>query len=170
MSELGIGEERVLDMRDHESALAFLRSRVQDTESRAQARALLADESASAALCEFEEDEILDALAWRICRADLTPTAHPRVYRSADLVVMPQPSDDEPVLAAAKETTWIEIQLVDEVGEPVEGEPYELTLPNGSMQRGKLNYRGRARVDNIDEPGQCLVTFPDLDRDVWERA
>ena len=43
-----------------------------------------------------------------------------RVYRSADMIVMPErPPDNEPVLAGAVETTWVEIQLLDEVGQPI---------------------------------------------------
>ena len=72
-------------------------------------------------------------------------------------------------LVAPAELTWIEIQLVDEQGEPVSGEPYELTLPDGSIQKGKLNYRGRARVDDIGRPGVCLLKFSNLDADAWER-
>ncbi len=93
-----------------------------------------------------------------------------RVYRSADAIVMPErPRDEEPVLAGAVETTWVEIQLVDGVGEPIPKERYELKLPDGSVQRGTLNYRGRARADGITMPGACMVKFPDLDADAWER-
>ena len=93
-----------------------------------------------------------------------------RVYRSADTIVMPErPPGEEPVLAGAVETTWVEIQLVDEVGDPVPKRPYELKLPDGGVQRGTLDYRGRARADGITLPGACMVKFPDLDADAWER-
>ena len=92
-----------------------------------------------------------------------------RAYRSADTIVVPErPSDEEPVLAAAVETTWVEIQLVDEAGEPVPKARYELKLPDGGVQRGALDYRGRARADGITLPGTCMVRFPDLDADAWE--
>ena len=55
---------------------------------------------------------------------------------------------------------WIEIQLLDEAGKPVAGEPYKVTLPNGStVADGTLDDKGWARVPNID-PGTCIVTFP----------
>jgi hypothetical protein len=60
---------------------------------------------------------------------------------------------------------WIEIELLDESGKPIAGEPYKVTLPDGStIADGTLDDKGRARVDNID-PGTCKVTFPNLDQD-----
>lgn len=64
---------------------------------------------------------------------------------------------------------WIEIELVDEDGNPVPGEEYAITLPDGSVSSGTLDERGFARVDGID-PGSCKVTFPNLDKDAWEPA
>lgn len=94
----------------------------------------------------------------------------PRAYRASDIIKMPERAPaGEPVLAAPSETTWIEIQLVDEEGDPVPGAAYELTLPDGTVQAGKLNFRGRARVDDIEEPGSCTVTFPELDAEAWEK-
>lgn len=162
-------ERRVLGIRDQESARALARTWLTDPDGRAKLRDLLADELAPANLSEWEDDEVLDALAHRIARADLTPLARPRVYRSADQIKIPERAAAEPVLAAPKETTWVAIQLVDEEGDPVPGERYELKLPDGSVQRGDLNFRGRARVDDIEEPGACEISFPDLDKDVWER-
>jgi type VI secretion system secreted protein VgrG len=64
--------------------------------------------------------------------------------------------------------SWIEIELVDEEGQPVPGEPYRITLPDGTtVADGTLDEKGWARVDNID-PGSCKVTFPNLDKDAWE--
>jgi hypothetical protein len=63
---------------------------------------------------------------------------------------------------------WIEIELFDEDGNPVPGECYSITLPDGStVADGTLDNKGLARVDNID-PGTCKVTFPNLDGEAWE--
>jgi type VI secretion system secreted protein VgrG len=63
---------------------------------------------------------------------------------------------------------WIEIELLDEAGKPVAGEPYQVTLPDGTtVADGTLDEKGWARVDNID-PGTCKVTFPNLDKEAWE--
>lgn len=65
--------------------------------------------------------------------------------------------------------SWIEIELVDEEDNPVPGEKYKITLPDGSVAQGTLDQNGFARVEGID-PGTCQITFPDLDKDAWERA
>lgn len=69
-----------------------------------------------------------------------------------------------------KGKSWIEIELVDEEDQPVPGEPYEITLPDGeSVASGTLDEKGFARVEGI-EPGTCKVTFPKLDKEAWEKA
>ncbi len=63
---------------------------------------------------------------------------------------------------------WIEIILVDEVGEPMPGVRYRITPPSGDPpQEGRLNEHGQAGYYKI-EAGTCKVTFPDLDGDAWE--
>ena len=65
--------------------------------------------------------------------------------------------------------SWIEIQLVDEEDNPVAGERYRVTLPDGeTVAEGALDENGLARVEGID-PGICQITFPDLDQDHTER-
>jgi len=67
-----------------------------------------------------------------------------------------------------KKKSWIEIELVDEEGNPVPGERYKVTLPDGkTVAEGTLDEKGFARVDGID-PGTCQVTFPNVDKDAWE--
>lgn len=66
-----------------------------------------------------------------------------------------------------EEKTWIEIELHDMDGNPVPGERYKITLPDGSVTEGTLDGKGFARVDGID-PGNCDVTFPDKDESGWE--
>jgi type VI secretion system secreted protein VgrG len=65
-------------------------------------------------------------------------------------------------------TSWIEIELVDESGAPVPGAAYQVVLPDGSTAEGTLDEKGLARIDGID-PGNCQITFPDLDQDAWVR-
>ncbi|MBS3919724.1 MAG: type VI secretion system tip protein VgrG [Deltaproteobacteria bacterium] len=66
--------------------------------------------------------------------------------------------------------SWIEIELVDEDDNPVSGEKYKVTLPDGkTVAEGTLDENGFARVDGID-PGNCKITFPSLDKDAWEKA
>lgn len=63
---------------------------------------------------------------------------------------------------------FIEVTLVDQEGSPVVGEPYKVTLADGStVADGTTDSQGRARVDNID-PGTCSLTFPQLDQSTWK--
>ena len=69
-----------------------------------------------------------------------------------------------------KKQSWIEIQMIDEENQPVTGEKYCITLPDGAtVAEGTLDEKGSARVAGI-EPGTCKITFPDLDKDAWEEA
>ena len=69
-----------------------------------------------------------------------------------------------------KKKSWIEIELVDEEKNPVPGERFKITLPDGeTVAEGTLNEKGFARVDGID-PGTCKITFPELDQEAWEKA
>ncbi len=68
-----------------------------------------------------------------------------------------------------EEQSWIVIEMVDEEDDPVPGERYKITLPDDTVAEGALDEKGFARVDGID-PGTCKITFPDLDKDAWERA
>lgn len=73
--------------------------------------------------------------------------------------------DDE----EAEERSWIEIELVDEDDQPVTGERYRITLADGiTVAQGTTGSDGVARVSGID-PGTCKITFPDLDKDAWEK-
>ncbi len=66
--------------------------------------------------------------------------------------------------------SWIEIELVDEENNPVPGEKYKVILPDGkTVAEGTLDEKGFARVEGID-PGSCKITFPNLDKDAWEKA
>lgn len=62
---------------------------------------------------------------------------------------------------------WVEILLVDLDGKPVPNVRYRVTLPDGTIQEGRLNEHGQAGYYKI-EPGECKVTFPDLDKDAWD--
>ena len=70
----------------------------------------------------------------------------------------------------AQKKSWIEIVLVDEEKNPVPGEPYQITLPDGeTVAEGTLDDKGFARVEGID-PGTCQITFPNRDQEAWKKA
>jgi hypothetical protein len=81
-----------------------------------------------------------------------------------------KPVEEAPAEAAVEEArkalAWIEIQLVDMECHPVPNERYRITIPSGTAVEGRLDSKGFARVYEID-PGNCKVTFPDLDQEAW---
>ncbi len=66
-----------------------------------------------------------------------------------------------------KETTWIEIELVNEADQPVPSERYEIKQGDEIIKKGTLDVNGHARV-TVVEPGSCEICFPDLDQEAWE--
>jgi len=79
------------------------------------------------------------------------------------------PTHDPNAEENREKTSWIAIELVGEDGNPIPGEPYRITLADGTtVADGTLDEKGRARVNHID-PGNCKVTFPNRDKTVWRR-
>ena len=76
------------------------------------------------------------------------------------------PSD--PVAPCAKKG-WIGIRMVDSDGQPVPGLVYRIELPDGTVEKGKLDSKGSARVTEID-PGMCDITFPELAGQEWSAS
>jgi hypothetical protein len=80
-----------------------------------------------------------------------------------------KPLEDQTPEEQEENTSWIEIELLDEEDAPVSGERYEIELPDGTFAKGTLDGDGFARVDGI-KPGACKVSFPSLDKEAWESA
>jgi len=101
-----------------------------------------------------------DAPSYRKQRAEMQPA-----QRAAEEAPSHDPNSEE----SRHRRSWIDIELADETGQPVPGEAYRVTLPDGStLAEGTLDERGRARIEGID-PGSCQVTFPRLDQTAWRR-
>lgn len=80
-----------------------------------------------------------------------------------------EPADEAAAQKEWRGKTWVEIELLGEDDEPIPGERYELRLPSGRVETGRLDEFGSAFHDNID-PGTCSVSFPDLAPGCWEPA
>jgi type VI secretion system secreted protein VgrG len=74
------------------------------------------------------------------------------------------PKEDE------EEKSWLEVELVDEADEPVAGEKVLVTLPDGKVYSGRTNKDGVLKVTGVDKGATCQITFPDLDKEAWEKA
>ena len=88
---------------------------------------------------------------------------------AVDAVLAPAPAAAPPPAARQTAKTWIEVCLVDMEGNPVGGKHYLIKTPSGAVEEGNLDGNGRVRLNNLD-PGTCVVSFPDLDMEAWERA
>jgi type VI secretion system secreted protein VgrG len=66
-------------------------------------------------------------------------------------------------------TSWIDLKMVDEEGNPVPGQGYEVTEADGTVHEGTLDHKGKAHVLLL-KPGSCKVSFPGLDKGAWEEA
>ena len=64
------------------------------------------------------------------------------------------------------EQAWVGITLVDEAGHPVAGQPYTITLPDGSVKKGTTNTQGQAMITGFDS-GDCVLTLQQLDATAW---
>ena len=72
------------------------------------------------------------------------------------------PAGPSVVTVDPTKSAWIGIGLTRS-GRPVPGAAWEVRLPNGETVEGRLDGNGKSRLEGLD-PGQCTVTFPELDR------
>lgn len=82
------------------------------------------------------------------------------------------PLEDAPIHdedeTTEEQTHWIGVRLFDDNGQPLAGERYLITMPDGThVAKGKTNKNGEVEVRGID-PGSCSITFPDLDGATWD--
>jgi type VI secretion system secreted protein VgrG len=96
---------------------------------------------------------------------DVTYTTQPGEYERIEVTRIGGTGEEE---SEQQEDSWIEIELVDDDGNPVPNERYEVTLPNGNIRHGNLDENGFARINGI-RPGECEINFPRLDREGWRR-
>lgn len=59
-----------------------------------------------------------------------------------------------------EKTHWIGIELQDDEGNPIPEEEYQVKLPDGTIKSGRLDDKGKAKVEGIPQGGTAEVTFP----------
>jgi len=67
--------------------------------------------------------------------------------------------------STATQLTWVCVELVDEDGNALEGEDYEITLSDGSVRKGKTA-KSPFYADQIPD-GVCSMKFPNLHKNYW---
>jgi hypothetical protein len=73
-------------------------------------------------------------------------------------------------LPTKQKVHWLEIELVGDDGQPIPWEEYKVILPDGAPAGGYLDENGFARLENIENPGTCRISFPKLDKDAWDEV
>jgi hypothetical protein len=90
--------------------------------------------------------------------------------RELRIVTVPVNESDAEALGPQPEpTAWIEIELVDENGKPVQGVEYRIECEDGRVRTGTTNGYGRAREEGLHD-GSCKVSFPKLNGPDWKAA
>lgn len=103
---------------------------------------------------DFDEREARDVNKQRVPKFPMLrkkresprPKAAPRAARESE-----KPEDD-----------WIEVLLLDDEGTPILAERCRITTPDGRTQDYFTDLAGLIRIDGLS-PGECLISFPDLD-------
>ncbi|UJR83921.1 hypothetical protein [Sandaracinus amylolyticus] len=133
-------------------------------------RALLAEIAGYAGASQYDDADVkrlvrseVGSLAGRLA---LARRVQPRI-----VIVAGPRGPSEPAAVPEPELTWLDLELLDEEGEPIADARYEVTLPSGEVRSGTLGSNGRARVDTGTERGTAHVVFPDLEAErTVERA
>jgi hypothetical protein len=76
-------------------------------------------------------------------------------------------SSSSAMLGKPAKTHWVEVELVDESGAGVPGQLCEITLPDGERIRRRTDAHGLIRIPRIADPGDCQISFVELDAAVW---
>ncbi|WP_437578492.1 hypothetical protein [Sorangium sp. So ce887] len=172
--ELSDGREGGADrLDDRARAAASLRQLFAEPQNRPALRRLLDDAAPAGAVHRLADADVLDTLSRLLLsgRVRLREAPLPGLpsYGGDEASVEDQAPGDATPRAPRTELTWIEIRLIGEDDQPIPRERYRVELPDGSVREGSLDAEGRARLDGI-EAGACLVTFPALDQEAWERV
>jgi hypothetical protein len=165
--------EKAYEFPDQRSALVFLLSFKSDRQFMARLRDLLAQRSLGQNVSRLSDQRVLEEIAWRlgsrqlqlryrhdVPRTSVASSGGPSATSQSQAPPAPEPKTPK---------TWVEFRLIDMEGNPVGNMHYTVVLPSGAAEDGYLDSSGSVRFNGID-PGDCTITFPDLDRDAWDWA
>lgn len=114
------------------------------------------------AYARFGEPELARVRAWLVRMVDAEPVGLRVLRRNqpspAELPLLPEPPRSAPRPPPQAEIAWIEIELLDQDGEPFVGTPYSIAKGEDTVSQGGLNRFGSAYVDRID-PGSYKIVI-----------
>jgi hypothetical protein len=139
-----------------------------------EARAILENLASAPTASESEKAALQEAASMLPVRA--LSESRLLLVRHTPVRVMRAASSNEPAMTPSQiarkvreEQHWIEIQLLDDDGHGISGIDYLIVTPDDQKHSGVTGADGVARLENIP-PGQCKVSFPRLDREIWRPA
>jgi len=149
---------------DQEATRDLVQRLFLDPWDRIRIRELLAETLSPSPISEWTDDQVLELLARQISTGEWAV-----VRRTMEFAPPERKKEEKRAPTRTEKTGWIEIELVDDFDKPVPGEPYRIELPDGKIVEGTLNAVGCARDRDI-ESGECKISFPRLDQEVWKRV
>jgi hypothetical protein len=87
--------------------------------------------------------------------------------RAADETFSSQPAAADVAPCTRRDSTWIDIELLDPDGKPVPNRKVRLTFSDGRVVEGTTDAEGLFGLDGID-PGDCELAALDLAADHCE--
>jgi len=169
----------ILRLSDRDAAEAWLRANVPTTDLESEAQRHEGSEPGRGEDAATSSDGSIAALSSSLVHGELVVV---RVAPSAR--VLDGPSDggysalassleesgtaeSSPPTKAEEDVHWVAVELVDEDGAPVRGEPYLLKRASGQEVRGRTDQNGRAYV-RLKDASSSSFTFSNLDTKTWE--
>ena len=89
----------------------------------------------------------------------------PRLMSAPQVTPLIDPSRPVPT-EEPQVTDWLGLRLVDAEDAPVVDEPFEVRLPDGTIEKGRTDHEGRARYDGVRR-GRCQIVFPRIWLTEW---
>jgi uncharacterized protein (DUF2345 family) len=130
----------------------------------ASLRALLYDLGDVSGLGFITDDELAERVASLVARRHLRVQVERYLPMASETIELGRRPRYEPAPLEVDDDDhhFVEVELLDEAGAPVQGERCRIVLPNGSERYERTDHDGLVRVDRT-VAGQCTISFPDLD-------
>jgi hypothetical protein len=129
----------------------------------AEAKTLLTEMSAEPTRSAESRAVLVKAASLAVAGPRATPAEQIVLLRRQRLSeraqLTPAPAATPSQLNRTKQTEWVEVRFVDDAGQPIANEPYQVTLTDGSVREGSLDGNGIAYLAGIVQ-GICEVRFP----------